>query len=186
MSSRNNIDVNAIYELRQSGATLQQIGNKMGRTKERIRQILVENYGSSKCPLVSSYKLASMLGSSPRQILGLYQDGVIVPEFEFNTGNRHFLLWSPATMRHINAYYKERRLCKICHRPLTKGRWSYCSDECLSESHKYKYKSAEARQRQLISVKRYRDKRRRLEQVIAAGASRRQQLPALAVGVAVE
>lgn len=148
--------------MRRSGATLQQIADKIGRTKERVRQILTKNFGTTKRKLMSTEKLCNLMGLPRNWVMQLYQDGVISPAAAWHTETRLFLLWAPATIDHIINYYKTRRLCRICYRPIPKGRWRYCSTDCLKESHKYKYRSAEARQRHIESIKRYREKQRQL------------------------
>ena len=168
--------------MRQSGATLQHIADKVARTKERVRQILIQNHGSSKCRLISSNQLGKLSGVPRNRILKLYQDSVITPEFEFNTGNRHFLLWCTATVEQIEIYNETRRLCKICHRPIPNDRRVYCCEECCKEGHKYRYKSVEAKQRHIRNIKRYKEKHKLLAQIISSGDSRRQPLLVGAAG----
>jgi hypothetical protein len=146
---RTNINT-IIYDMRQSGATLQQIADKIGKTKERVRQILVQNYGSTRHQLISTEQLCRLSGLPRNRIIELYEDSVVIPEVEWNTGIRHYLLWSPATWGQVISYYKRHRLCKICHRPIPNDRRVYCCAECCKEGHKYRYKSAEARERRRI------------------------------------
>jgi len=158
---RQRTDIGAtIYNMRQSGATLQQIADRIGRTKERVRQILVKNYGSTKHDLISTEQLCEILGLSRNRIVELYEGGVISPVKEWNTDGGHYLLWPPASVEQINIYYETHRSCKICHHPITKGRLVYCSEQCCREGHKYKYKTIEAKQRHLRNIKRYRDKKK--------------------------
>jgi len=153
-----------VYDMRQSGATLQQIADKIGRTKERVRQILIKNYGSTEHQLISGGQLCRRLGLPKGRIIELCQGGVISPVAEWDTGNRHYLLFSPAVAEQVDIYYKTHRLCKVCHRPIARGRKVYCSKQCFKESRKYKYKSAEAKQRQLRNVKRYRERHKQMAQ----------------------
>jgi len=168
--------------MRQAGATLQSIADKVDRTKERIRQILIQNHGSSRCRLISSNQLGKLSGVTRNRILKLYQDGIITPEYEFNTGNRHFLLWCTATVKQIETYYEKHRLCKICYRPIPNDRRVYCCEECSKEGHKYRYKSAEAKHRHIRNVKRYKEKHKLLAQIISSDDSRRQPLLVGAAG----
>ncbi len=148
--------------MRWSGATLQQIADRIGRTKERVRQILAQNYGTTKCGLMSTEQLCKRLGLPRNRLVHLYECHIITPVTVRKTKTRLFLLWSPATLDQVLSYYKTNRLCRICHRPVPGGRWNYCSAECLKESHKYRYRSAEGRQRHKESVKRYKEKQRQL------------------------
>ena len=155
---RTNINASAIYNMRQSGAPLQQIAKKVGRTKERVRQVLIQNYGSAKHQLISTEQLCRLLGLPRNRIIELYQDGVIIPAVEWNIGISHYLLWSPATWGQIISYYETNRLCRICRCPIPKDRRAFCSEQCYKEGHKYKYKSIEAKQRHLRNIKRYRER----------------------------
>ena len=154
------IDVNLICELRQAGASLQQIADKIGRSKERVRQILVKNHGSTKHELFSTQQLYKLLGLPRNQILELYKDGVIVPAVTWVTGSHHYLLWDNRVEAQIESHYNKHRLCKICNRVIGKGRWIYCSKECYKEGQKRRYKDPAVRQRQLLSVRKYMDKRK--------------------------
>jgi len=158
-------DARFICELRQSGASLQQIADRIGRTKERVRQILVKTNGSSKHALLSTQQLYRQLCLPRNQILDLYKDGVIVPALEWTTGNHHYLLWDNQVVEHIKSYYNIHRVCKMCGEPVGRGRWIYCSAECYREGQKYRYKNAEAKQKQLLSIKRYMKRRKQLAHV---------------------
>jgi len=163
------INVTSIYAMRYSGATLRQIADKIGRTKERVRQILIKNYGSTKHKLVSTTQLCKLSGLSWKRVMKLYQDSIITPVKEWDTNTVHYFLWSPATVERIRVYLdipKTNRLCRICHRPIPIDRHCYCSEKCYKESHKYKYRSVEARQRHLLSMKKYKRERKQLAQAV--------------------
>lgn len=172
--------------MRQSGATLQQIADKIGRTKERVRQILVQNYGSTKHQLISTEQLCKLLGLPRNRVIELYQGSVIIPAVVWNINSRLFLLWSPVTLEHIISYYKTRRLCKMCYHPIPKGRRIYCSEECYEEGQKYRYKSIEAKQRHIRSTKRYREKRKQLAQATVRGNPKYQPEPLVISEVAMQ
>ena len=139
--------------MRQSGATLQQIAAKIGKTKERVRQILVQNYGLTRHQLISTEQLCRLSGLPRNRITELYQGGAITPVVQWHTGNRHFLLCSPATVEQVISSYKVHRLCKMCHRPVPKGRRTFCSEQCCKEGDKHRYRSPEARERHRISMR---------------------------------
>ena len=171
------VNANAIYAMRRSGATLQQIADKIGKTKERVRQILVRNYGSTKHKLISTEQLHKLLRLSRNRVLELYQNNVITPVKEWNTRNGHHLLWSSATVEQITVYYNTHKLCKMCHRPIPMGRRIFCSEQCYTEGHKYRYKNIEAKQRHMESIRRYREKCKRLSKSLAIDNSKREKVP---------
>ena len=158
------INAASIYAMRYSGATLRQIADRIGRTKERVRQILIENYGSPKHKLFSTRQLCKLSGLSRERIIKLYQASVIPPVREWDTSNGRYLLWSLATVERLTVHYDTYKLCKICHHPIPMGRRIFCSKQCYEEGHKYKYMSIEAKKRHLRNIKRYRDKSKRLAQ----------------------
>jgi predicted nucleic acid-binding Zn ribbon protein len=170
------INISDIYAMRRSGATLQQIANKTDRTKERIRQILISNYGSTKHKLMSTEQLHKLSGFSRHLIIKLYQGNVITPVREWSLKNSHHLLWSPATVEQIKAYYDAYKLCKMCHTRIPEGRRVFCSEQCYKEGHKYKYKNTEAKQRQMASVRRYREKCKRLSKSLLIDNSKREKV----------
>ena len=141
---------------------MQEIADRIGRTKERVRQILVKSCGTSKCRLMSTEQLCRRLGLSRDRLMHLYECRIISPVTSRKTQTRLFLLWSPATADEVDSYHQTNRLCRICHRPVPGGRWNYCSAECLKESHKYRYRSADARRKHIASVQRYKEKQKQL------------------------
>jgi predicted nucleic acid-binding Zn ribbon protein len=148
--------------MRRSGATLQQIADKLNRTRERVRQILVKHYGSTNHNLISTETLRKQLGFSRYRLIDMYQNRVITPEREWHTNGICHLLWSPDTAEQVTGYLHTHRRCKMCHRPVPGGRRVFCSDACYLEDHKYKHKTAEKKRKHLDSVKRYREKRKML------------------------
>jgi len=159
------MDLDIIYEMRLLGAPMQQIADRIGKSKERIRQILVSQYGTTKHKLMSTTKLAKNLDLPRSKILELYQKDVIAPALDWYAGSRHYILWSTYTEDRINDFLKQNRFCKICGTRVPKGKLMYCSDECLKESRKYRYKSPEGKRKLLIKVKRYRERKKRLAQI---------------------
>jgi len=172
---RQRTDIGAtIYNMRQSGATLQQIADKIGKTKERARQILVKNYGSTKRKLISTEQLRNLVGLPRNRIIEFYLANVITPVKEWDTDGGRYLLWPLASVAQINIYYETHRSCKMCHSSIPRSRQYYCSEQCYKESRKYKYKSIEAKQRHLRSIRRYRAKCKQIAQAAVIGDSKRQ------------
>ena len=162
---RDSVDISTIYSMRRSGATLQQIADRIGRTKERVRQILAKNCGTTKGRLVSTEQLCRLAGTSRNQVMRLYECNIISPAVARRTRTRLFLLWTQGLADQVTSYFQNNRLCKICRRAIPNGRWNYCSVECLNEGHKYCYQSVESRQRHLERVRRYKEKQQRLAQL---------------------
>ena len=154
--------------MRESGASLDQIATAIGRTKERVRQILVKANGSTKHRLISTQQLYQQIGLPRNRIIKLYKEGVIQPRAEWTTGNHHYLLWPSNIAEIIINHYNKKRLCKICGKPLHKGRWVYCSDNCYREGQKYKYKSDEAKKKHLRNIRDYLERRREISCVAAS------------------
>jgi predicted nucleic acid-binding Zn ribbon protein len=169
------INVSDIYTMRRSGATLQQIASKVDKTKERIRQILVKNYGSTKHKLLSTEQLRKIFGFSRYRILELYQENIIAPVKEWDANNGHYLLWSQSAVERITAYYNTFRPCKMCGSRIPDGRRVFCSEQCYKEGHKYRYKSAEEKQRHMECIRRYRNKCRR-SSIVTIESSKREKV----------
>jgi hypothetical protein len=145
------------------------------KTRERIRQILIKNYGSTKHKLLSTEQLRRMFGFSRYRVLELYQGGVIAPVREWGANNGHHLLWSQAAVDKITAYYSACKPCKMCGARIPEGRRVFCSEQCYKEGHKYRYKSTEAKQRHMESIRRYRAKCKHLSN-LALDSSRREKV----------
>ena len=157
-----NININAIYAMRRSGSTLQQIADKTGRSKERIRQILISNYGSTKHKLISTEQLRKVFGFSRHHVLDLYNNGIITPEKEWTASNGQYLLWSTTAINQINSYINATKVCKQCGTVIPSNRRAFCSTRCYTESHKYKNMSNDEKRRHFDSIKRYRAKQKQV------------------------
>ncbi len=160
VANRTRVNAVSIIAMRESGASLEHIAETIGRTKERVRQILVKNNGTTRHSLLSTQQLYRKLGLPRTRVVELYRDGIISPKAEWKTGNHHYLLWAPDVVEIVVNYYNKHRLCKMCLQPLKKGRWVFCSVACYREGQKYKYKSGEAKKRHLANIKVYLEKRR--------------------------
>ncbi len=158
--TRSNLNINAIYAMRHAGSTLQQIADKTGRSKERIRQILISSYGSTKHQLMSTEQLRKLFGFSRHHILELYNNGVITPVKEWKANNGQHLMWSITAISQITSYYNSTKVCKQCGVGIPSHRRAYCSAMCYTESHKYKNMSTEEKKRHLDNIRKYRAKQK--------------------------
>lgn len=68
-----------IADMRRQGHTLQAISDKVGVTRERVRQILAKHYGEIKTNLVPEVKLARIIGCPVTRLRKLRISGVINP-----------------------------------------------------------------------------------------------------------
>ena len=117
-----------LKQRRDAGASLKEIGDEVGRTKQRIHEILVEHYGTADSEgTLSTSQLLEQVGCSYYIFHNLRKEGVIS---QVSRGR-----WKPETLDII----LELRKCKICGKPVGKNRRTYCSAACEVEGQKYKY-----------------------------------------------
>jgi hypothetical protein len=161
-----------VFEMRSSGMPLREIAEKIGRSKERVRQILVKDIGTTSHKFLSTLQLCARCRLPRNRIVDLYLDGIIVPAVKWDVGHRDYLLWSFETIEKINAYYHNHRLCKVCNKPLPKNRIFFCTDDCRHEKHKYKYMTPDEKFRVLENIRRYREKRKAETEQSLAGILR--------------
>jgi len=117
-----------LKQRRDAGASLRQIGDEVGRTKQRIHQILVKHYGTADSEgALSTSQLLEQVGCSVYTLHNLRKEGIIS---QVSPGR-----WKPETLDII----LELRKCKMCGKPVGKHRRTYCSTACEVEGQKYKY-----------------------------------------------
>jgi len=117
-----------LKQLRDAGASLRQIGNEVGRSKQRIHQILVKHYGTADSEgALSTSQLLEQVGCSWGTLYNLRKEGIIS---QVSPGR-----WKPETLDIIIELHK----CKMCGKPVGKHRRTYCSAACEVEGQKYKY-----------------------------------------------
>jgi predicted nucleic acid-binding Zn ribbon protein len=160
MKLRNKINKSVVLEMRRSGMPMRKIAEGIGRSRERVRQILVKSLGTTNHEYLSTLQLCNQSGLPRNRIVEQYLDGIITPIAKWDAGNRDYLLWSPNAVHKISVYYKNYRLCKFCNKPLPKDRIFFCSDDCRHESQKYKYMTPKERKRMLENIRRYRERRK--------------------------
>jgi len=117
-----------LKQRRDAGASLKEIGDEVGRTRQRIHQILVKHFGTADDEgTLSTPQLLEQVGCSVYILNNLRKEGVIS---QVSWGR-----WKPETLDII----LELRKCKICGKPVGKNRRFYCSAACEVEGAKYKY-----------------------------------------------
>ena len=94
MNLRHTVNKDAVFEMRQAGMPMREIAEKIGRSKERVRQILVRGKGTTNHELLSTLQLCNQTGLPRNRVVELYLDGIIIPAAKWDAGNRDYLLWS--------------------------------------------------------------------------------------------
>ena len=80
------LDINDALAMRESGATLQQIGDKYGLTRERVRQILTKR-GFSRCGAeTAKMKRDAEIAKHEEEIVSAYNNGLSVPKTSSKAG----------------------------------------------------------------------------------------------------
>jgi len=117
-----------LKQRRDAGASLKEIGDEVGRTKQSIHQILVRQYGTADSEgTLSTSQLLEQVACSSGTLYNLRKKGAIS---RVSPGR-----WKPETLDIIS----ELRKCKICSKPVGKYRRIYCSAACKIEGERYKY-----------------------------------------------
>jgi hypothetical protein len=132
------VRADSLHQIRQSGATLQQIASLFGISREGARQRLFRHYGSTRIQgLLTAAELARLAGCTYRYIEKLQRRGAIQPAMVVGQGRT---LWEPGTVAAVIIHI-DRLRCPVCHRPVPSNRQTYCSKECYIEAHRYKNRS---------------------------------------------
>lgn len=138
-----------LKNLREQGYTLQEIGDKYGVTRERIRQLLATHYGTTRLStLVPRMTLAKLMGHSDDVLLRLEREGLVKPihhnaQYLYDTKDieqiSKMLIPKPLIV-------KLERICQICGakfylrpshiRPSSPGK--FCSNKCKGVNFGYK------------------------------------------------
>lgn len=112
-----------INEMRQEGETLQDIGEKVGRSRERIRQILVQHYGSPKVTrYITTDELAKRSHTYTDFIRKIEKQGLIAP---VNPGRPPWTIkyWDPNLVPIVMKARVDQHLrCEICGIPIWLGK----------------------------------------------------------------
>lgn len=107
---------NLIKQLRDEGYTLQVIGDKFNLTRERIRQILEQHYGSTvMTDVITKNKMSQVLGCSVTRLNTLERKGILRP---LHDGYVH--VYDKVGVEKARAglmnhpIQKVERICKVC------------------------------------------------------------------------
>jgi len=107
-----------IVELREHGKTLQEIGDLVGLTRERVRQILEERNGNVK--LITCPMLAEELGVGVQTLYNFLE----------RVGIERRYYWQSHDITLVKYLFAKNHACRMCGQPVGPHRWVYCSDEC--------------------------------------------------------
>jgi hypothetical protein len=141
-----------MYQMRQSGTTLDQVGSRFGITREGVRKLLTKHYGSTRVKnLLTVTDLTRLTSYDYSYINKLRRRGVIQPAMVVGHGRT---LWKPETIATIILYI-DRHSCQTCHGPVPSNRQVYCCQECYREAHRYKNQPEEVKRRHNERVKRW-------------------------------
>jgi hypothetical protein len=141
-----------MYRMRQSGTTLDQVGNRFGITREGVRKLLTGHFGSTRVKnLLTVTELTRLTNCGYSYIGKLKRRGVIQPAMVVGHGRT---LWKPETIATI-IMYLDRHVCPMCQGPVPSNRQVYCSRECYLEAHRYKNQPEEVKRRHNERVKRW-------------------------------
>jgi len=131
-----------VKQMREQGLSLQAIGDNVGVTRERVRQILRRHYGTTESKFVSRERLAKFLGCSDYLLARLEERGALSP---LHSGGRY--LYSPEEaegaverlIEHLTSLpVVVERICESCGRRFSvrpyRVRHSsparFCSNKC--------------------------------------------------------
>ena len=125
-----------IIQKRQAGASLQQIAECFGISRERVRQLLVRRWGSTQVSgFLTTVELQRQSHCNYAYVQKLTLRGVIKPAKII--GNKR-KLWKPETVDIVVRYIASHR-CPVCNGPLPSNRSIYCSQACYTETYRHRY-----------------------------------------------
>lgn len=118
-----------IASMRRQGHTLQAIGDTMGVTRERVRQIIKKHYETVErgkpASLFTTAEIIQLTGLPANTISYYHRGGVI----KSTNASVKYPLYSMDALKAILDY----RQCDICGKPIPTRRHTYCSSRCAKE-----------------------------------------------------
>ena len=146
--------LDSVYQMRQSGATLEQIARHFGITWQRVKKLLFEHYGSTHIHgFLTVTELARLTGCSRDYVIKLKRRGIIQP-VKIGRKNR---LWKPETIATIIIYRdKHPPRCRVCHGSLPPRNSVFCSEACRIEGQRFKYRPEAVKKRHMERMRKWR------------------------------
>jgi len=113
-----------IKQLRDQGYTLQQLADKFGCTKERMRQLLKKYRGTTKVPMLSEHTAVKALRCDGKALRELRAEGLLNP-IRIN----NFVYYTEEEIEKARKLLE--KYCKACGKPVSRKK-TLCS-ECFKE-----------------------------------------------------
>ena len=131
----------ALVEMRRSGSTLAEIGNAVGVTRERIRQILNEYYPGTQMSCLNESQLAKVIGCSSQCLVKLRRAGILKPRHTSG-------LYVYDKDEVERAMLVTQKFCIHCGEPVPKYNKTSC-ERCSAERRQnpWKFRSEEGKKR---------------------------------------
>jgi ribosomal protein S14 len=165
-----------IPKMRTNGSTLQEIGNRCGVTRERIRQVLNKYYPDNlHASAFTTEHLARELEISRYCVRSLCNQLGIKP---LRAPREHgkLVLWDKKALPKLRIAHT----CQICGKPIPKGRRYYCSQQCQIQTAKYKYRPPKYKREHSLAVRRWQKEHPEIVKASAKKAQRKYQDKVLA------
>lgn len=143
-------DYEMLRKMRTEGNTLREIGETVGVSRERVRQILAQCYGGAKILLLPESRVEDLIGCSRGRLARLRENGIINPKH-----TSWFWLYDRDEIE--KAMLALQRSCPYCGKLLPlKTQGKYCS-ECSRERMRYHYPflSEEAKRQNIERTRRW-------------------------------
>jgi predicted DNA-binding transcriptional regulator AlpA/predicted nucleic acid-binding Zn ribbon protein len=154
-----------IVKLRREGMSLRQIGNKVGLSAERVRQLLKEKVPPGHQGLLSTPQLVELTGVSDKVIYRLMRQQIISPRRQ----GRNYL-WSSSTLKTIRE--RTHSFCVVCGTPITLPKKKFCGQVCRNKS-QWKRWDEEQRRKQVECVKAWEERNPERARIIERRAARK-------------
>ncbi|MBA7669169.1 hypothetical protein ES703_77297 [subsurface metagenome] len=123
---------------RNKGKTLRQLGQRFGKSHERIRQLLAK-HDRSQGTLLAESTVAAKLGYPLEWLIKLRKDGIVNP---MRQGG--LWLYSEEQVSQIPSLIAEERKCQQCGKPRPPGFHKFCPECCqYRKKHYYERLSPE-------------------------------------------
>jgi hypothetical protein len=126
--------VELLIHERNSGKSLRRLGQMLGISHERVRQILAK-HSPSRVTFLAENTVAAKLGYPVTWLIKLRKEGIINP-----TKPGGHWLYSGEQIRQIPSLIAEMKRCELCGKPRPLGYQRFCK-ECSQYRKKHHYRS---------------------------------------------